>query len=206
MKQKWFKNTLKNEKGIAGQARNDNFLRMKQLVVLAVLSVALFSCGGNKKTEASEDKNLTASVTTETPVYELDSLLAVADQEVEKTIKVVGYVTHTCKHSGKRCFIVGESQEASIRVEAKGEIGGFNRELVGSKLEITGILKERRLTKEYIDQLEQDVEKKKTEDATAESCAAELSNINDMRKWMKDHGKDYYVIYYMDGLNFTTIE
>jgi hypothetical protein len=54
--------------------------------------------------------------------------------------------------------------------------------------------------------LEKDVEKKKVEDATAESCAAELSNISDMRKWMKDHGKDYFVIYFMDGLSYTTIE
>jgi hypothetical protein len=177
---------------------------MKQLFLFAVLSVALVSCSGNKKSEtpANETKD---SVTVEATVYELDKLLEVADSEIDKTVKVVGYVTHTCKHSGKRCFIVGESQQASMRVEAKGEIGGFNRELVGSKLEITGVLKERRLSKEYIDQMEKDVNVKKKEDGSAESCAAELSNISDMRKWMKDHGKDYYVIYYMDGLNFTTL-
>jgi hypothetical protein len=180
---------------------------MKQLIVLAVLSVALFSCGGNKKTEVSEDNKLETSIAEETGVYELDNLLDIADQKVEKTIKVVGTVTHTCKHSGKRCFIIGKSRIASMRVEAKGEIGGFNRELVGSKLEITGTLKEQRLTEEYIDQMKQDVEKKKDEGAAAaETCTAELRSINDMRKWMKDHGKNYYVIYYMDGLNYTTID
>ncbi|MDR2621977.1 MAG: hypothetical protein LBC48_05275, partial [Dysgonamonadaceae bacterium] len=140
------------------------------------------------------------------PVFGLDSLLKVADRELDKNVKVTGYVTHTCKHSGKRCFIVGESQTVSMRVEAKGDIGGFNRELVGSKIEVSGILKERRLTKEYIAEMEKDVEIKKKEDGAAESCAAELSNIADMRKWMKDNGKDYYSIYYMDGLNFSVLE
>jgi hypothetical protein len=178
---------------------------MKPFLLFVVLSVALVACSGNRKSESPTNETRD-SVTTETPVYELDKLLEVADTEIDKIVKVVGYVTHTCKHSGKRCFIVGESQQASMRVEAKGEIGGFNRELVGSKLEITGILKERRLSKEYINQMEKDVEVKKKEDGTAESCAAELSNISDMRKWMRDHGKDYYVIYYMDGLNFMVLD
>ncbi|MDR0833991.1 MAG: hypothetical protein LBN93_07420 [Candidatus Symbiothrix sp.] len=177
--------------------------RSAMTMAVAVLSVALFSCGGNKKTEVADEQTLSAGTE---KVYELDSLLTVADTQVDDTVKVIGYVTHTCKHSGKRCFIVGESQTGSMRVEAKGEIGGFNRELVGSKLEITGVLKERRLTKEYIDQLEKDTELKQKEDGAAESCAAELSNINAMRQWMKDHTKDFYAIYYMDGLNFTTLD
>jgi hypothetical protein len=179
---------------------------MKQLFLLTVLSVAFFSCNGNKKAETVENSDAATSASAEIAVFDLDDLLQIADQELDKTIKVVGYVTHTCKHSGKRCFIVGESQNASMRVEAKGEIGGFNRELVGSKLEITGVLKERRLTKEYIDQMEQNVEIKKQEDATAESCAAELSSINDMRRWMKEHGRAYFSIFYMDGLDYTTLD
>jgi hypothetical protein len=179
---------------------------MKQLFLLAAMSAVLFSCNGNKKTASVENSDVSTSVVAGLPVFELDDLLQVAEQEVEKTVKVVGYVTHTCKHSGKRCFIVGESQQASMRVEAKGEIGGFNRELVGSKLEITGILKERRLTKEYIAQMEKNVEIKKQEDASAESCAAELSNISDMRQWMKDHNKEHFSIFYMDGLEYATLE
>ena len=67
-------------------------------------------------------------------------------------------------------------------------------------------MKERRLSKEYIDQMEKNVEVKKQEDGNAESCAAELSNISEMRKWMKERNKDYYVIYYMDGLNYAALD
>ncbi|MDR1437034.1 MAG: hypothetical protein LBI65_02830 [Candidatus Symbiothrix sp.] len=179
---------------------------MKQFFLLIALSAAFFSCNGNKKAEIVENGNMAMSATDGIAVFDLDGLLQVAGQEVDKTVKVVGYVTHTCKHSGKRCFIAGESENASMRVEAKGEIGGFNRELVGSKLEITGILKERRLSKEYLDQMEQNVELKRQEDASAESCAAELSNINDMRRRMKEQDKEYFSIFYMDGLDYTVLD
>ena len=178
---------------------------MKQLFLVAIFSVTLFSCSGNKQqTNASDEAQTTTS--TEYATFELDDLLAIADQELDKTLTVAGYVTHTCKHAGKRCFIVGESQKASMRIEAKGEIGGFNRELVGSKISVTGTLKERRLSHEYINEMEKGVNLKKEEDGNAESCAAELSNIADMRKWMKEHGKDYYAIYYMDGLSFDILD
>jgi len=173
---------------------------MKNLFLLAVLSIAMISCIGNKK------KSNVSTEASEYSVFELDNLLAVADQELENTLIVVGYVTHTCKHSGKRCFIIGESQKATIRIEAKGEIAGFNRELVGSKLSVTGVLKERRLSEEFISDMEKDVNKRIEEDGSAETCAAELSNISDMRQWMKDNNKDYYVIYYMDGLSFDVLE
>ena len=170
---------------------------MKQLFLFAVLTFSLFSCSGNqKKTEASTSTT-----------FEVDDFLAVADQNVDKTITLVGYVTHTCEHSGKRCFVVGESQTTSIRVEAKGEIDQFTPELIGSKIAITGIIKEQHLDNEYIDGIETEVKQmEKEEDASEEDCAAELSNINDMRQWMKDNNKDFYIIYYMDGQSFEVLE
>ena len=178
---------------------------MKHFILFTAISLALACCNsGGKKTTQTNPSVAASSVSETSAAFELDSLLQVAEKEIDKTIRVTGYVTHTCKHSGKRCFIVGESQKASMRVEAKGDIGGFNRELVGSKIEVTGVLKERRLTKEYIDKMENNVEQKKQEDGNAETCAAELANISDMRKWMKERGKDYYSIYYMDGLTYVT--
>ncbi len=180
---------------------------MKHLLIIAILAILVASCSNGKKSVQQEQNSDQPQVVTEAPVFELDSLLAVADQKVDQTVKVRGYVTHTCKHSGKRCFIVGESQGASMRVEAKGEIGGFNRELVGSKLEITGMVKERRLTKEYLDQAEKELnEQKVKEDGSAESCQAELNNISEMRAKMKELGKDYYSIYYMDGQNYEVLQ
>jgi len=170
---------------------------MRQFLFLAALSAALISCTGNKKVDAPEW------------AYELDNLLAVAEQEVENTVTVVGFVTHTCKHSGKKCFIVGESQETSLRVEVvpEGEIEEFTPELVGSKVVITGVLKEQQVPEELIAQLENNVKQQLQDGNMAEeACAAELSNYSEMRQWMKDRGKDYYVIYYMDGLKYEVLD
>ncbi|NDV68501.1 hypothetical protein [Dysgonomonas sp. 25] len=178
---------------------------MKKLLLFAAVLLLAASCNSNKteQTDQAEDASAVAGA----PVYKLDSLLVIADQMVDKTVTVRGFVTHTCKHSGKRCFIVGDDQKTSVRVEAKGEIGGFNRELIGSELAITGVLKERRMTKEYIDQYEEQVkEKKAQEDGSAETCEAELSNINGMRDWMKANNKDYYSTYYIDGESYDVIE
>jgi len=180
---------------------------MKKLLFIAATALILVSCGNKTQQGATTEETATTQANADVPTYELNKLLADADQMVDKTVIVKGTVTHTCKHSGKRCFIVGEDGKTSFRVEAKGDIGGFNKELVGSELAIKGTLKERRLTKEYIDQYEKDVnEKKAKEDGSAETCQAELSNITSMRDWMKDNNKDYYAIYYMDGESYETVE
>jgi len=177
---------------------------MKKLFFIGLILTGMISCGSgttNKQSAAADETSVAVA-----DVYELDDLLKVADDLLDQTVAVRGHVTHTCKHAGKRCFIVGESQKTSMRVEAKGEIGGFNRELVGSELAITGVLKERRLTKEYIDQMEEQVNQKAEEDGSAESCQAELNNIAEMRTWMAENGKEFYSIYYMDGLNYEVVE
>ncbi|MDR1883388.1 MAG: hypothetical protein LBR26_11505 [Prevotella sp.] len=181
---------------------------MKKMMLLAIMAICLASCT-NKSSEnkGGDTDSTTVAQSSDVAVYPLDSLLAVADRLIDKKVTVTGSVTHTCKHSGKRCFIVGNNENVSMRVEAKGNIGGFNRELVGSELAITGVVKERRLTKEYIDQYEKDVnEKKLKEDGSAETCQAELANINEMRDWMKKNNKDYYAIYYMDGEEYNVVE
>ena len=166
---------------------------MRQFIFLTVLAFVIYSCTNNQTANS-------------VPSFDLDNLLAVAEQEVDQTVVVVGYVTHTCKHSGKKCFIVGESQEASLRVEAEGEIETFSPELIGSKIAVTGVLKEYHLSGESIDEMEDEVKQMEEEGMAPEVCATELGNISDMRQWMKDRDKDYYVIYYMDGLKYEVLD
>ena len=165
---------------------------MKKLFLFTLLSVALISCSENKKQVET--------------IFELDDLMLVVDQKINDTITVIGHVTHTCMHSGQKCFIVGESQEITLQVLAGGEISSFDAELIGSKLEITGVLKEKQISQEAIAEMEKGVQEKLEGGESEESCASEKSNIEDMRKWMESHNKDYYVIYYMEGLSFKKLE
>ena len=174
-------------------------------VLVAVLGFGLSACGNTKKqsAEGAEQEN---KVAVENALY-VEDLLAKAETEVNKEIVLKGTITHTCKHSGRRCFVVGKDQKTSIRVEAKGNIGGFNRELIGSEVVIKGTLRENRLTKEYINQMEEELnEKKGKAEGNGESCDAEMKNIASMRNWMKQNNKEFYSIYYVDGTEYEVVE
>ncbi len=171
---------------------------MKKYLFIILGVILAIACNSKKEEQKAEKKT----------IYEVEQFLNAAADNIDKAVTVTGNVTHTCKHSGKRCFIVGEDPNVSIRVEAKGDFGGFKSELIGSKIIVEGIAKEKRLTKEYIDQMEEKVKEKqqKTEDGSSESCQAEMNNINKMREWMKTNNKDYYSIFYIDGESYKVTE
>jgi len=174
---------------------------MKKIFFVVLAAITMTACNTPAK-----KTNQTTAKSGQSEILNVDSLLAQADQLVGKTIQVQGHVTHTCKHSGKRCFLVGDNENFTVRVEAAGKITGFNRDLVGNTITVKGILKERRLSKEYIDQMEHAAHEKAKEDGTAETCATEISNINDMRAWMKSNNKDHYAIYFIEGLEYEVVE
>jgi len=172
---------------------------MKNYTIMAFIAgLLLTAC--NVKTNKSAENSTEAE-----KVIVYDNLLNEAEGVVDKTVKIKGHVTHTCKHSGKRAFLVGDNEKFTVRVEAGGKIEGFDKSLEGNTLIVTGTLKERRLTKEYIDQWEEEL-KHKAEDGSAESCKTEMNNINDMRAWMKENGKDHYSIYFVEGSEYEVVE
>ncbi|MBS2098048.1 hypothetical protein [Carboxylicivirga linearis] len=169
---------------------------MKNLTFIVAISLAIFnSCTSTPKQSNQQQE-----------IILVDHLIEKADDNIDSLITIKGHVTHTCKHSGKRAFLVGDNEDFTVRVEAGGEITGFDQNLIGSTLVVSGTLKERRLTKEYIDQWEDELKDKAEEDGSAESCATEMNNIKDMRTWMKNHNKDHYSIYYVEGMNYEVVE
>jgi len=178
---------------------------MKQLVSILVILVAIAACNtSGQKQDSNRSKEVAATANAYASV---EDLLHKADQLIDKEVKLTAVVSHTCKHSGKRCFLVDANGEESVRVEAGGNINGFNRELIGKAIQVSGVLKERRLTSEYIDQWEEaSREKAVKEDGSAETCAAENNNITKMRDWMKANGKAYYSIYFIKGKDYDLVQ
>ncbi len=167
------------------------------LILAGTLSYSLTSCKESQKT-----KQATTSVQTQTSLN-VDSLLQVAEQKVNDTIVLQGKVKHTCSNSGRRCFITDPSGETTLRVEASGNIKGFNKKLVGSEIQVTGIVKEQRLSQEYIDNWEKKIKEKEEE---GEHCDSESNNITQMREWMKKNNKDFYSIYYLQGIDYEIVK
>lgn len=177
---------------------------MKKIVLAIAIVLGLASCNSSSKQE--NNTAVEQQSTVETNVMSVDDMLASAEKYVGKEVTFKGVVAHTCKHAGKRCFIQGETPDLSIRVEAKGDIGGFNRELIGNEIEVTGTLKERRVSNTQIDDMEKALATQSfKDDGSQESCDTEKANIQGMRDWMKTNDKDYFAIYYVDGTSYNEL-
>ena len=82
--------------------------------------VVLFSC--NNQTKQKKDEKSADVV-----VLTVDELQAQGKDLVGKEVMVKGTVTHVCKESGARCFVMGSTEDISLRIEA-GKIGSFSDE------------------------------------------------------------------------------
>lgn len=174
---------------------------MKNIVYYTALMLLLMGC--NSSTTNTESQSASSSA----KVLDIGEFMDAAESIIGEEINITGTVSHICSHSGKRCFIIDSTGNQSVRIEAKGDISSFNRELSGSDIVVTGIVQEKRLDKAYLDEWELEL-KDQEEDAEdgGEHCAAELNNIQEMRDWMKDKNKDYYSIFYIDGTSYSLLD
>ena len=146
-------------------------------------------------------------------IFTVDEIQKNGADFVEKEVQVTGTVSHVCKHSGQRCFLMGSNEDMTIRVEAGTQIGSFNQEQIGLDLKVKGVLHEIRIDEAYVAQMEAD-------DAIAEKDHAIKSDgdgnhevdggnheqeqpdqLAEMRQKIKDSGKGYYSVYYLDGIS-----
>lgn len=177
---------------------------MKYLSVLT-LCLALFSCNftQNKTNNKSEQAVIKSA---ESKMLTINQVMEKAESTVGKEVCFHGVVNHVCAHSGKRCILKNAEGNLSIRVEATGDLEGFNKEIAGNDLMVKGILREKRLDTDYINDYEAKVKAKHDAEEGGEHCSSEMANIKEMRDWMKAHNKDYYAIYYVDGTSYEIVE
>lgn len=112
---------------------------MKKFALLSLFALVLFSCGNQKSQKQTES---TAKVEPEVIVLSVDDLFKNAADFADKEIVVKGTVMHVCKQGGQRCFIMGSNEDINIRIEAGEKIGTFSQELMGSEVEVVGVLRE----------------------------------------------------------------
>ncbi len=171
---------------------------MKNIIYLITLAIVVVSCNSTNNQAKEQTTNEKG-----TEVFYINDFMQMATDNIGKEVTIIGTVNHVCTHSGRRCFIIDSTGTKSVRIEAKGEINGFNRELIGMDISVTGIVRERRLTNDYLCEWEISVKEKGNEaEEEGENCAAELQNIQEMRAWMKENNKDYYSIIYLDGTDY----
>ncbi|MFC2151200.1 hypothetical protein ACFLSE_01620 [Bacteroidota bacterium] len=123
---------------------------IKKLFGILAVTALLVSCGNKeqKKEENSEK---------EVVVVTVDEVVADMQSFVNKEVVIEGIVNHVCSHGGKRMFIMGEDPDMSIKITPSEEIGIFEKELEGSHVLVTGIVKELRIDEAYVVELEKEI-------------------------------------------------
>ncbi len=191
---------------------------MKKLFFLLFAASMLAACNNSENsatTETSTDKQVS-----EAPVaVTLAEFSDKASDLVGKQIVFTGIVDHTCKHGGKRMFLVDENSDASLKVESGENISSFDASLEGSEVKVVGVVNEKVIDKAYLDEWEADVQKEiessknlhmgnhekgkeKEEDNEAEES---MNQIKNLRKMLAESGKDHLSFYSVDCVEYEVI-
>ena len=183
------------------------------LAMMAMTATAT-SCGNKKaSTDAMKEQNV------QNNALEVDSLLVNGESLLGKEITVKGICTHTCKHGGKKIFLMGSDDTQTIRVEAAENLGAFDPKCVNSIVAVTGVLQEQRIDETYLrnweEQIKAEVAEKHGEGeagcstekkARGETANSDQERIKDFRTKIADRqaktGKSYLSFYFIEASKY----
>ena len=182
---------------------------MCKLFTFLTLAVALSfaSCQGNQKKAQAEEA--VAEVKSEAVVLTPEKVIADGATLVGQEVEIKGTVNHVCRHGGKKCRLAGTTEGAWIQVMARGEIKEFAKELIGTEIVVKGTVKERQITKEMVAEQEKSVKEamdKAENDEAKAHCSSSMGNVEKMKQWMADNNKDYYAVYFVEGVSFEKVQ
>lgn len=160
---------------------------MKKLFLLFVLAGFVFACGSRQnQTQTAEEAVVVLTV---------DDLMASAANLVDQEVVIKGVITHVCKHGGQRCFVMGLTDDVTIRVEAGDEIEAFKQEHVGDELQIVGVLRLVPVDGGHACS-EEEEEGHEHDHGTAEASEGVVTTTTN---------EEYVPRYYIDGLSFEVL-
>ena len=164
---------------------------MRKIAFFSLLVFFAFACGNQKKQAEVTDE---LPVQAEVVALSIDDLYEDAAGMVDKEVVIKGTVMHVCQQGGKRCFLMGSNEDINIRVEAGEKIGAFSQELMGSELEIVGILKEVKT--------EADAHNPGQEHGTGEAEHEEDEQTAKAHQIIAEAQEAAEVVYFVEGLKF----
>ncbi|MCX7736300.1 MAG: hypothetical protein N2319_06265 [Candidatus Kapabacteria bacterium] len=177
----------------------------RHFIFIFAITIFLFSCSKNEEAIKEPEKipNLTVlNFEQEAPKY------------VGKTIKLEGIVSHTCKHGGKRMFLIDKNDSLRVEITAGKNVEKFGEELVGSTVVVEGIVKEERVDEKFLADWENEVlnpdeekhEGKKIhtgeEGHDKEDTQRKLRKINNLREELRASGKKYLSFFSVEANKF----
>lgn len=154
----------------------------------------LLSCG-----QAAEQENPAARA------YTVDSLLNVAEAYVGDTLSVRGVVRHTCRASGRRCFVADEGGQTKFRINAP-DGDSFAPDLVGREIVCRVIVRENKVMAHEVDSALAAIELSEAAgESRADHCESSRNDLSAKKAYMELKGQDYYSEFYADALEFGVV-
>lgn len=145
-----------------------------------ILFASVIACNTNK-TEYKTDQTAIANDIT------LKDFDVEAANFVGKEVRVSGIVDHVCKHGGKKLLLVNNDAKVHVTSEER-----FSEDLIGSEINLVGVVKEERITEATCLQMEEDNLKSHSEGMSSDAqYEAKKEHIATYRKMMADSGKDH---------------
>ncbi len=154
---------------------------IKKLLAIMLAALVFAACDSQQEKDAPEKP-------AETIEIELVNFFDGTELNAEDEVWVTGNVVHTCKHSGKKMFIVDDEGENKLRIDAGGNVAEFETSLEGSKVKVKGIIEEEKVDENYLKEWESELMAEGDSDAIGEGdCAEEQPEEYDEEKTMKEN-------------------
>ena len=183
---------------------------IKKVFGIVAIAVLLASCATKEQKKEETTEKEIAKVT-------VDEVAANMQNFVDKEVVIEGTVNHVCAHGGKRMFIMGSDPDVAIKITPNDEIGVFEKELEGSLVLVTGIVKELRIDEAYVANLEKEISEGADNEAvhdhsggkheeTAEEAEQKQHQIDAMREQIAESENGYYSQFWIEAKKFEVEE
>jgi hypothetical protein len=165
---------------------------MEKIITLSLIVVMFLGCSPSQTNQVEEVATEVAVVSI--PIIDIASFDIDAGQYVGSEIAVSGIVDYVCKHRGKKLKLVTDG--ASVHVESEVR---FDDALIGSEINLKGIVRELRIDESYCLQMEEDNISKHREGVTNED------DFNHKQELIKSY-RDSMAVSQVDHLSYYTLE
>lgn len=201
---------------------------IKKVLILSVFAVFFASCN-NTQNPSNDTESTEQDINTELVTLAIVDFDEQAANYVGKEVQLSGLVNHTCKHGGKRMFIIDEETEQTVKIEAGENITSFDAELEGSDVLVTGIVNELVIDEAYLleweEEIKEEMKKPKEEEQDEDEDEGEhehasgglgekadqgehesgLEQIENYRNQIKESGKDHLAFYSIECISYEII-
>jgi hypothetical protein len=181
----------------------------KLFPILIVAIFAFASCNRGAENIADVPKN-------DTTLIKVLTFEQQADSCIDKPVIIEGTVLHTCKHGGKRMFLIDGTDSIRVEITAGPDIVKFDETLIGSRVRVFGNLREERIDAKYLNEWEAEVLKPEENHNVGVHSGAKghedqgkedkLNNIKALRENLKNSGKDHLSNFSIEAAKFIELK